>query len=74
MPTEMDDVTQDSSGELSFVDRVIRASLRHRLVVLVGTPRAVGIAVRNRDVAHRNTMLAERLRGETALGLTGGLA
>ncbi|MDP6944477.1 MAG: ATP-binding domain-containing protein, partial [Myxococcota bacterium] len=43
-----------------------------RLVVLVGTPRAMGIAVRNRDVAHRHTMLCERLRGKTALGLVGG--
>jgi exodeoxyribonuclease V alpha subunit len=33
-----------------------------RLVVLVGDPRAVGIAVRNSTVARRNTALAERLR------------
>ena len=37
-----------------------------RLVVLVGTPKALGLAVRNRDVAERNTLLRERLRGETS--------
>jgi len=33
------------------------------LVVLVGTKRAIGIAVRNDKVAERNTALAERLQG-----------
>ena len=33
-----------------------------RLVVLVGTPKAMGIAVRNQRVAERHGMLAERLR------------
>ncbi|MGB0588351.1 MAG: ATP-dependent RecD-like DNA helicase [Myxococcota bacterium] len=44
-----------------------------KLVVLVGTERAMGIAVRNRDVAHRNTLLAERLRGETSQRLLEGV-
>ncbi len=34
------------------------------LVVLVGTKRAIGIAVRNKQVAERHTSLAERLREE----------
>ena len=34
------------------------------LVVLVGDPAAVGMAVRNANVVKRNTMLAERLRNE----------
>lgn len=34
-----------------------------RLVVIVGTPRAMSLAVRNSDVAARNTLLAERLTG-----------
>jgi exodeoxyribonuclease V alpha subunit len=34
-----------------------------RLVVIVGTPRAMGIAVHNSDVAARNTLLAERVAG-----------
>jgi exodeoxyribonuclease V alpha subunit len=33
------------------------------LVVLVGTKRALGIAVRNARTAERHTALAERLRG-----------
>ncbi|MCB9728921.1 MAG: ATP-dependent RecD-like DNA helicase [Deltaproteobacteria bacterium] len=40
-----------------------------RLVVIVGTPRAMGIAVRNSDVAARNTLLAERL-ADPQLGAT----
>jgi exodeoxyribonuclease V alpha subunit len=44
-----------------------------QLVVLVGTQRAMRIAVRNRDVAHRNTLLAERLRGETSQRLLEGV-
>lgn len=35
-----------------------------RLVVLVGTKKALAIAVRNSKVAERNTLLARRLRGE----------
>jgi exodeoxyribonuclease V alpha subunit len=34
-----------------------------QLVVIVGDPRAIRIALRNTDVARRNTRLAERLRG-----------
>ncbi|HEO71299.1 MAG TPA: hypothetical protein ENN80_08550, partial [Candidatus Hydrogenedentes bacterium] len=33
-----------------------------RLVVLVGHPKAIGRAVRNDRIAHRNTRLADRLR------------
>ena len=43
-----------------------------QLVVLVGTTRAVGIAVRNRDVTQRHTMLAERLQATRSAGLIGG--
>lgn len=32
-----------------------------RLVVLVGTPKAVGIAVRNKEISLRNTQLSDRL-------------
>ena len=34
-----------------------------KLAVLVGSPRAIGMAVRNNKVAHRHTALAERLQG-----------
>ena len=44
-----------------------------RLVVLVGTSKALGLAVRNRDVAQRNTLLRERLRGETSQRLLEGV-
>ncbi|MBN2307639.1 MAG: ATP-dependent RecD-like DNA helicase [Candidatus Hydrogenedentes bacterium] len=36
------------------------------LVIVVGDPKAVGLAVRNTDVARRNTRLADRLRNRSA--------
>jgi exodeoxyribonuclease V alpha subunit len=39
-----------------------------RLVVVVGSKRALGRAVRNATVRHRHTMLAERLRAESDRG------
>jgi exodeoxyribonuclease V alpha subunit len=36
-----------------------------RLVVLVGTPKAVGIAVRNQEQSLRNTLLATRIRARS---------
>ena len=35
-----------------------------RLVIIVGDPKALSMALRNTDVTRRNTRLAERLRNE----------
>ncbi len=35
-----------------------------RIVVVVGEPKAVGMALRNNRITRRNTRLAERLRNE----------
>lgn len=40
-----------------------------RLVVLVGTQKALGIAVKNAEMARRNTRLAERVGGQARGGL-----
>jgi len=37
-----------------------------RLVVLVGTPKALGMAVRNQEQSLRNTLLASRLRAQAS--------
>ena len=42
-----------------------------RLVVLVGSKRALAIAVKNNKIDDRNTRLAERLRGEIVAGWPG---
>lgn len=42
-----------------------------RLVVLVGSKRALSRAVRTESVRQRNTMLATRVRGKSATGVTG---
>lgn len=44
-----------------------------RLAVLVGQPRALGVAVKNRRTRLRYTLLAERLRREVAAGPPGRL-
>jgi len=43
-----------------------------RLVVLVGTPKAVGIAVRNQEQSLRNTLLASRIRSRAKRSIFGG--
>ncbi len=42
-----------------------------QLVVLVGSKKAIGIAVRNNKIAHRNTRLAMRLTTNDERGMTG---